>query len=237
MRAPHKFACYAVFPYCHGVNTTPAPRSSVRDSKKLAAREALSRAALRLAVERGFEHVRVDEIAAEAGVSARTFNNYFSSKEEAICAIGLDRQKRVREAILDRPADESLWEAVIHAVMEQYSRRGEPDREYLARIRLLVGNSALQGEYLKSHAAVERALAEGIAERIGIDVDRDLYPSLVAGAVTSAVRVAIDHWLNSDAKATLIPTIRHALRQTAAGLPAPASSLTAKSAAVASTSR
>ena len=44
--------------------------------------------ALRLAVERGLENVTVEDITAEAGVSLRTFGNYFSSKYEAICAIG-----------------------------------------------------------------------------------------------------------------------------------------------------
>jgi len=43
-------------------------------------------AALRLAVERGLENVTVEDITAEAGVSLRTFGNYFSSKYEAICA-------------------------------------------------------------------------------------------------------------------------------------------------------
>jgi len=35
--------------------------------------------------------VLVEDIVAKANVSARTFNNYFSSKEEAICAISTDR--------------------------------------------------------------------------------------------------------------------------------------------------
>ena len=39
---------------------------------------------MRLAVERGFENVLVEDIAADVGVSARTFNNYFGSKAEAV---------------------------------------------------------------------------------------------------------------------------------------------------------
>jgi len=138
---------------------------SLRERKKLAAREALSWAAVRLATERGLEHVRVDEIAAEVGVSPRTFNNYFSSKEEAICAIGVDRQTRIREALLARPASEPLWDAVINAVLERYSAHGEPDRDYVTRVRLMVSDSSLRGEYLKSHAMVECVLAHAIAER------------------------------------------------------------------------
>jgi AcrR family transcriptional regulator len=203
------------------VTTEPTPGMTLRERKKLAAREALSWAALRLATERGLEHVRVDEIAAEVGVSPRTFNNYFSSKEEAICAIGVDRETRIRDTLLRRPASEPLWDAVINAVLTQYSTHGEPDREYVARVRLVVTNPALRGEYLKAHQMVECVLAQGIAERIGADPERDLYPRLMAAAVASAVRVAMVYWLNADAETPLLPTLTEALRQVAAGLPAP----------------
>ena len=196
-------------------------RMSLRERKKLAAREALSWAAVRLATERGLEHVRVDEIAAEVGVSPRTFNNYFSSKEEAICAIGVDRQTRIREALLTRPASEPLWDAVINSVLQQYSRHEEPDRDYVTRVRLMVTDSSLRGEYLKAHAMVERALAQGIADRMGIDGEHEIYPRLMAAAVTGAVRVALSHWLHSDPSSSLQPTLANALKQVAAGLPPP----------------
>ncbi|WP_020674259.1 TetR family transcriptional regulator [Amycolatopsis nigrescens] len=192
---------------------------SLRERKKVAAREALSWAALRLATERGLEHVRVEDIATEAGVSARTFNNYFSSKEEAICAIGVDRQLRIRDAILARPAEEPLWEAVTNAVLEQYSGPGEPDREHLARVRLVMTSPALRGEYLKTHVAVETALAQGIAERIGADAGRDLYPRLMAAVVGGAVRVAIGHWMCAGRAEPFLPTLADALNQVAAGMP------------------
>src|SRR5207342_1939710 len=54
----------------------------MRERKKLATRRALSAAALRLAREHGPQNVRVDDIAEAAGVSPRTYNNYFSSREQ-----------------------------------------------------------------------------------------------------------------------------------------------------------
>jgi AcrR family transcriptional regulator len=69
---------------------TPGRRSGLRERKKLAVRQALGSAALRLAVEQGLENVTVEDITAEADVSLRTFGNYFSSKYEAICAIGTE---------------------------------------------------------------------------------------------------------------------------------------------------
>ena len=56
-------------------------RTGLREQKKQATRAALRAAALRLALEHGPENVRVDDIADAAGVSPRTYNNYFSSRE------------------------------------------------------------------------------------------------------------------------------------------------------------
>jgi len=193
----------------------------LRERKKQATRSALSEAALRLTVERGLEQVRVEDIAAEAGVSPRTFNNYFSSKEEAIVAAGTDRVARVREALRARPAGESLWQAVSHAVTELFPDDGEPDRAWVAKVRLVKAAPALMAEQLKSDAAAERALAQEIAARTGTDAERDLYPRLAAAAVVAAVHVALDYWLDAPATTTLRSTLTRSLQEVAAGLPAP----------------
>src|SRR6266699_4908145 len=92
-------------------------RDGRRERKKLATRRALGVAAMRLAVQRGLDNVLVDDIAAEAGVSARTFNNYFASKYEAICALAMDRGALIGAALRERPAGEPLADAIAHAVL------------------------------------------------------------------------------------------------------------------------
>ena len=76
--------------------------------------------ALRLAVERGLENVTVEDITAEAGVSLRTFGNYFSSKYEAICAIGTDGARRIGATLLARPAGEPLCDAIAGVMLAHY---------------------------------------------------------------------------------------------------------------------
>ncbi|MEV6824857.1 TetR/AcrR family transcriptional regulator [Amycolatopsis sp. NPDC051102] len=192
------------------------PKLTLRERKKREARRALAQAALRLTLERGLENVRVEDIANEVGVSPRTFNNYFSSKEQAVCAVVVDRHEGMREALLARPPGEPLWESVKHAVLEQYSREGEPDRAYVARIRELMGQLALRGEFLRAHATVEQVLAETIAKRVaGVD---HLLCRLMASSVESAVRVAFVNWFTSEGE-QLLPVLERLLDELAAGIP------------------
>jgi hypothetical protein len=76
---------------------------------------------------------------------------------------------------------------------------------------MITSAPALRGEFLEATAAIERAPAEAIAERTGTDADRDMFPRVLAAAVSSAVRVATEHWLRSDTTAPLAIVLRDAL--------------------------
>jgi AcrR family transcriptional regulator len=202
------------------VNADANQPASLRERKKLATRTAIGSAALRLAIERGPENILVEDIAAAAGVSPRTFNNYFPSKEAAIVAEGTDRAARMRDALRARPVDEPLWTALRHALTEALPQDG-PDRAWVAKAQLIKATPALRVEQQRSDVSVRAMLAEEIARRTGTDPERDLYPSLAAAAVVSAVRAALDHWLSVDSAVQLPRVISQALAQLAAGLPPP----------------
>jgi len=187
----------------------------LRERKKQATREALRMAALRLAVEKGWDQVRVEDIAAEAGVSPRTFNNYFAGKDAAFLATAYDRGARMQAALAARPAEEPLWPAVIEAVIQGFA----DETIDLRQARRIRPTPALAAEQLKATAVIEQGLAEGIAWRVGADLEHDLYPRLVAAAVTGATRVTIDHWLRTESEFPFPLVLREALQSVAAGLP------------------
>ncbi len=186
--------------------------AGLRERKKLATRRAIGVAAMRLAVAHGLENVLIDEIAAEAGVSARTFSNYFASKYEAICALAMDRGALIGAALRERPAGEPLADAIAHAVVGQYAAAEQaPDKDWIAGVGLVISSPALQGEYLRTQYVTQRALAEAIAERAGSGQASDMLPQILAGAVTAATQVAMERWLHADPPAALAPLIRRAL--------------------------
>jgi AcrR family transcriptional regulator len=188
-----------------------------RERKKLATRHALSSATLQLAVERGLENVTIEDITDRADVALRTFSNYFASKYEAICAIPADRARRIGVSLRERPASEPLWESLIHAVLQHYEGSDQAlGQESMAAIGLIVNSPAVRGEYLKISSEMQDALAVAIAERTGTDPEADMYPQILAGAVTAASQVALRYWFRADPPEPLRPTMERALRQLAA---------------------
>ncbi|HTA08351.1 MAG TPA: TetR family transcriptional regulator [Streptosporangiaceae bacterium] len=202
--------------------------SGLRERKKAATRHALGVAAMRLAMERGLDNVLVEDIAEAAGVSARTFNNYFASKYEAICALGFDRAMRIGMTLSQRPAGEPIWQAITNAVMSEYGTADRAlDEEWMAGVRLVTSTPALRGEYLKVQAMTQYSLAEAIAVRLGANPAATMFPRILAAAVTAAIEAGMDRWLHSDPPVPLAPLVRRALRQLADGMcqvlpPAPA---------------
>jgi len=193
------------------------PLPGRRERKKLATRHALSSAALQLAVERGLENVTIEDITDRADVALRTFSNYFASKHEAICAFAADRARRIGASLLERPASEPLWEALINAVLQHYDGTDQAfGQESMVAIGLVVNSPAIRGEYLKIHSEMQDALAVAIAERTGTDPETDMYPQILAAAVTAASQVAVRHWYRADPPERLRPIIERALRQLAA---------------------
>jgi AcrR family transcriptional regulator len=169
----------------------------LRERKKRATRIALRDAALRLARERGPENVRIQDIADAAGVSPRTYNNYFSSREQAIiAAVTAERERRIFSAVLAQPADVGLAEAVTRAVVDQYTEAGDHAQDVLV---MITESAALRSEYAQSAAQTEGPLADALMERApGIDL---LTARVLAASVVAAARVAIEDWLASVASA------------------------------------
>jgi AcrR family transcriptional regulator len=171
--------------------TTGQP--GLREKKKDATRKALRDAALRLALAHGPDNVRVDDIAEAAGVSPRTYNNYFSSREQAIvAAVTADREARVAAAVAARPADVPLSVAVSEAVVAQYAGSGDRyrDRDVLS---LIAARPALRDAFLDAAADIEDPLAVVIASRLG-DHNRET-AEVLAACVAAAIRIALKRWI------------------------------------------
>ena len=173
---------------------SPHASTGLRERKKLATRDALVVAALGLFDERGVERTTVEDIAAEVGVSPRTFHRYFTSKEEVLFADSEDKRERFRAALEARPADEPLLESlrrVVHDTTAVWVARADFERR---RQRLLTTQPALSARRLAQTAQWQQMVSVHAAARLGID-PRDPLSVLIGACTSAAMRTALDHWL------------------------------------------
>ena len=187
--------------------TSPA---GLRERKKTATREALHEAAVRLAVERGVDDVTIEAIADAAGVSRRTFSNYFSGKEQALLYGDETQVGRLVDLVHTRPATEPPWTALTRAA-EDFAAEGPDDYAgWLTQTRLLRRHPALLAQQVATFAAAERELAAEIGVRMPADSATPLRARLLAATFLTTLRVATQLWLDQP-EGSLIEMIRRAL--------------------------
>lgn len=176
---------------------------------------ALELIALRLFAEQGFEETTVDQIAAAAGVSRRTFFRYFDSKAGALWGEFDTEVATIRRLLDELPAGLPVMTAVRQAVITANHYRAEDVPELRARMNLIGSVPALAASAAVHYDAWERAVSDFVARRAGQPAD-SLYPLAVGRATLAACRAAYDRWV-THADADLTVYLDAALRALAAG--------------------
>lgn len=162
----------------------------LRERKKRLTRHAIHHAALTLVTERGLDHVTTDEIAARADVSARTFFNYFPTKDAAVLGMPPDLADRLGDSLRERPAAEDLFTALTTVVRTWFIKvDGDPLRDMR---RTVVGrDSRLAAAMIGANRDLEAALVRAAADRG--DVDDELTARIMTAAVIGTARAAYVH--------------------------------------------
>lgn len=194
------------------------PPLGLRERKKRATRDALAGTALRMAAERGFEHVTVEAVTDAVGVSVRTFFNYFPCLEDAITRPGQENAERTRRAVLNAPEHLSALEALSEAIAQELAQIEEDHERWELQMAVLRKSPALLPNFLAARGADETAMVAVVAERLGQDPETDLYPRLLAHVTLAAVRAAVEVWVASGRTRTFQGLYREAFAALAAGL-------------------
>jgi AcrR family transcriptional regulator len=198
----------------------------LRERKKAETRRALSSAALRLAREHGPDGVTIEAIAEAAGVSPRTFFNYFASKDDAIVGVAPAEASELVRDLADQPADAAPLDALRGMCMAAVPRLEESADELWARHQLTQDHPYLAARRAAAFADVERRLAAEIARRTGRDLDRDPYPMLVVAAASGALKAAVAVWQERSRTEPLADVLDEAFRHVEAGFVAPVALVT-----------
>ncbi|WP_165865753.1 TetR/AcrR family transcriptional regulator [Vallicoccus soli] len=181
---------------------TGAPAPGLRERKKRGTRAALAAAVLELAAERGLDAVTVEEVAARADVSYRTFFNHFGSKEEALVFPVGRVPGEVRAALLAEDPALPAWEACRRVLRVRLAALEAERDDWLVRLDVIAATPSLLPRLVAAGTAEEQELAAALAERAGAPPE-DARPRLLAAVASATARHALVEWQRGGGAAPL----------------------------------
>jgi AcrR family transcriptional regulator len=169
---------------------------AVESTRRERTREALREAALRRFVADGYDATTIADIAADVGVTTRTFYRYYASKDEVLFADYEARLDWFRRALSVRPRREPITTSVLTAI-ESFPDDPQVVSE-IARLRA----GELEPRRIEPHiqrvqAELGREIEGHLLERLaGADQpDARFLAAVAAQAIAAAVFTALDRWM------------------------------------------
>lgn len=198
-----------------------APPITHRERKKLATRQAIHEAAFDLVERFGLSGTTIETISERAGVAPRTFWSYFSSKEDAVMNRDPDWPAELRTALVDRPAGEDAVTALRQVLEANFADRFVDSTWAVRRHELIRREPHLMVAVAAAYTEIEQALVSAVAERLGLDPDRDLRPAVLVMAACGACRVAQQSWADQKGHRPFPDLLDEAFTQLAVALAPP----------------
>ena len=166
--------------------------TGLRERKKAQTRSAISSAVMLLALDRELDAVTVDDIAAAANVSVRTFHNYFGSKEEALVASWRSEFEVHLDELRARPADEPILVSLEHVLAGIAAGTVDHPLDLATQSDVLWTSTVMAHRRSVLLDEVTRMVTDVVAARTGTDASTDIYPRLVTAAAITATVTAFE---------------------------------------------
>ena len=170
--------------------------TGLRERKKAQTRGAISSAVMLLALDRELDAVTVDDIAAAANVSVRTFHNYFGSKEEALMSAWRSEFEVHLDELRARPADEPILVSLEHVFAGIAAQICEHPGDAASQSDLLWTSTVMAHRRSVLLDEAVRMVTDIVAARTGTDAATDIYPHLVTAAAITATATAFQFALD-----------------------------------------
>ena len=171
-------------------------------------------AAVRLVRERGFDKLTIEAICAEAGISVRTFFNYFPNKESAIVYGPSDiPPELVEEFVAAGPGSYSVVLDELIKLAAHHLRDMPPDRDQAeTMLELAKTTPAMLAAFLADLERFQNHLIDIVARRQGMKADEEI-PAVISALALTAIRSGIERWTSGtpeDADDTPLPYVERA---------------------------
>lgn len=175
----------------------------------------ITQTGLELFLAKGYEETTLDEIAAAAGISRRTFFHYFKSKDEILLAWQAAVADSIRDAVLEETSERSPLDALCGALLKMGAHFDSDAAIDIAR--LLQSNEQLRAANQAKFVRMELAAFEALC-RLWPQRSRRERLRLVAMVGLGAFRLAIEQWTEEGGKVPLTRRIEKTFAQLRAEL-------------------
>ena len=177
--------------------SNPVP---VRERTRRALRAELTMLAQDLFVAKGYDETTIDDVAAAAGMSRRTFFRYFASKEDLVLGKYEILGDRLADALAARPQEEPIWVSLRRAfdIVVDYFADDPDATRTLAMERIIQGNPALTAGQLERVSRTQAQLLDIVRERTGGHGPTDPRAAAIVGAALSCLIAAKSAWVDSN---------------------------------------
>lgn len=182
----------------------------LRERKRRQTLERLSEVGLELFAAKGYEATTIDEIAAAAGISRRTFFYYFDSKEDILLAYVGGYTDALKALVVENAAAGAPLDIVRDAVLKLVAPHRES--QMIATARLVRQSEALRARNHGGFQRFEQAVLEGLCELWPKRENRERW-RLVAMISIGALRLAVDSWIEQDGKRPLAKYVQEVFRR------------------------
>ena len=173
---------------------THATKLGLRERKKQQTREKITRVALELFAERGYDETTLADIAEAAEVAPRTIFAYFDGKDDIL----LCQENGFLDSLKRRLEERPPGTTTVDAISEFLSRMEAPDEWSLLRKKVMTATPSLQMKMRGQQAELEPMLAESVAKDLGAEPG-DIRPLLIAASITAAFMSARDKMFEAEA--------------------------------------
>jgi len=167
--------------------------TDLRERTRRAVRDEVAAQAWQLFARQGFEGTTVDQIAAAAGMSRRSFFRYFASKENLLLEGMLEAGERVVAAFAARPPDEPVWEALRRA-FQPMAEALEEQPDHVRALTLMLREPGLRAALQERRVRLEDKLAPLVAARLPEGEHRGVRAAAIAGASFACWDAAQQAW-------------------------------------------
>ncbi|MFJ3384838.1 MULTISPECIES: TetR/AcrR family transcriptional regulator [unclassified Curtobacterium] len=181
-------------------DSVPSGEMGLRDRKRIETRSRIAESARSLALEQGIDHTTIEQVAARAEISPRTFFNYFESKEDAVLGhTELDLSSETLEAHVRAVAGEPAAQAVVDLAFLVFGPTFGDERHRHERKELIVRFPQLMRRQVTRMTTVAEAMTGAVRTVLerdpawGPEAATPQAAEMLLGMVMTALRSSARH--------------------------------------------